>query len=857
MLCVFRSAAQFVQGVVSDATTGETLPTVHVYYVDDKSTVVQTDINGKYKIAFRKGKLIFSMMGFESQTVEVKASQRLNIKLRETASSLQEVTVTRKRTKYQRKNNPAVDMMRKVIEAKKATDLRQNDYLSYMKYEKMTFALNEFTEKVFQDDHFKHFPFLKEHVETCPETGKLILPLTIDEKASRIIYRKSPHEEKSIIVGQRSEGVTNLINTGEIVESMLADCFQDIDIYKNQVRMFQYPFTSPIADGAIGFYRYFIVDTTFVDKQKCFKLEFTPNNPQDFGFSGSLYVLADSTWRVKRAEIGIPSRSDVNFVEQMDVIQDFEPLPTGEQVVTNYKMIVQMKLASFIQKMQVERTVKYSQWDFAPIPDRTFKFKGDTKLEANAQMRDEEFWDEQRPTPLTKSESQMNEFMQRIQNIKGFKQIIWVGKAFIENFVETSINPEHPSKVDIGPINAMISQNFVEGLKLRASAQTTANLNPHWFGKGYVGYGFGDKRWKGLGEITYSINKKDYLPREFPKNNITASYFYDVIAPSDRFIQTDKDNVFTSLKWTTVDHMTYVQRMLLQWDREWENGMHLVTGFRRERAEGAGKLFFQKMNGTAMPRQDLMDSPDYMSKYITSSEFSAGFEYQPNAAWINTKQRRLKLNYDSPIMGVKHTTGVKGLFGGDCNYNLTEITFYKRFWMHSWGKFDCYLHAQCQWNQVPFTLLGFPVANLSYIMEDYTFNLIDNMEFITDRNATLLLSWDLNGKILNRIPLVRRLKWREYLGCNFYWGYLSDKNNPFLAKNQNDSRLYYFPGHYNADGTFDYNCQVMEAKRPYVELIVGIHNIFKLLHVEYVHRVNYIQPDTQKWGIRFMFRASF
>ena len=161
MLCVFRSAAQFVQGVVSDATTGETLPTVHVYYVDDKSTVVQTDINGKYKIAFRKGKLIFSMMGFESQTVEVKASQRLNIKLRETASSLQEVTVTRKRTKYQRKNNPAVDMMRKVIEAKKATDLRQNDYLSYMKYEKMTFALNEFTEKVFQDDHFKHFPFLK------------------------------------------------------------------------------------------------------------------------------------------------------------------------------------------------------------------------------------------------------------------------------------------------------------------------------------------------------------------------------------------------------------------------------------------------------------------------------------------------------------------------------------------------------------------------------------------------------------------------------------------------------------------------------------------------------------------------
>lgn len=862
-LSVLHAAAQFVQGVVSDAATGETLPTVHVYYQDDKSTVVQTDINGKYKIAFRKGKLSFSMMGFETQIVEVKASQKLNVKLHEKASSLQEVTVTKKRTKYQRKNNPAVDMMRKVIAAKKSTDLRQNDYLSYNKYEKMVFALNEFTEKVFQDDHFKHFPFLKEHVETCPETGKLILPLTIDEKSSRIIYRKDPHEEKTIVVGERSEGVTNLINTGEIVNGMLSDCFQDIDIYKDQVRLFQYPFNSPISDGAVGFYRYFIVDTTFVDKQKCYKIEYTPNNPQDFGFSGALYILADSTWRVKRAEIGIPSRSDVNFVEQMDVVQDFEPLPTGEQVVVNNKMLVQMKLASWIQKMQVERVVKYSQWDFAPIPDRTFKFKGDTKTEASAQMRDEEFWEEQRPSPLTKSEGQMSEFMDRIQNIKGFKQIVWVGKAFIENFVETSINPEHPSKVDIGPINTMFTQNFVEGFKLRASAQTTANLNPHLFLKGYAGYGFGDKRWKGLGEVTYAFNKKAYLPREFPKNNLTASYFFDVIAPSDRFIQTDKDNVFTSLKWTKVDHMTYVQRMQLQWDREWENGMHLITGFRRERAEGAGKLFFQRLNtatsnGQAgMPSQELMSDPAYTTKYITSSEFSAGFEYQPNAAWINTKQRRLKLNYDSPIMGVKHTVGVKGLVGGDYNCNLTEFTFYKRFWLHSWGKFDAYAHAQCQWNQVPFTMLGYPLANLSYIMEDYTFNLIDNMEFITDRNATLLLSWDLNGKILNRVPLLRELKWREYLGCNLYWGYLSPKNNPFLERNRDNSNLYYFPGHYNADGTFSYTSQVMDVKKPYVELIFGIHNIFKLLHVEYVHRMNYITPDTQRWGIRFMFRASF
>lgn len=873
VLATLQMAAQYVQGTITDET-GEPLPGAHVYYQADKRTLVTADIDGKYRIAFRKGALVFSMMGFDTKIVETKTAQKLNVKMKESLSSMKEVEITSKRRKYVRKNNPAVLLMQKVIEAKKASDLKQHDFYSYMKYEKMVTALNEFTPKVFEDDHFKRFPFLKEHVEVCPETRKLILPLIVDEKVSRIIYRKSSNTEKSIVVGQRSEGVNELLNTGDIMTTLLADCFTDVDIYQNDVRLLQYPFLSPISSsGAIRFYRYYLSDTLMVDKDKCFKVDFTPNNPQDFGFSGTLWVMADSTYRLKRAHLGIPKRSDVNFVEHMDIIQEFDSLPTGEQVVTNNKMIVQLKLASWIQKAQVERVVKYSGFDFSAIPERTFKFQGSTKVESSAQMRDEEFWEQQRPTPLTKSEGQMNTFMQRLQAIKGFKEVLWVAKAFIENFVETSIDPKHPSKVDIGPVNTMLTSNFVEGFKLRASAQTTANLNKHWFLKGYTGYGFGDHRWKGMGEVTYSISPKDYLPREFPKNNITAHFFYDVIAPSDRFIQTDKDNVFTSLKWTRLDHMSYVQRFQLQYDREWENGMHLVATARRERAEGAGELFFQPLHDASNTPAEItaevpapvtetdwkMPQRDYAGnrKYLTTTDLSLFFEYQPGASWINTKQRRLKTNFDSPIMGIGHTVGFKGLLGGEYDYNLTELTFYKRIWLRTWGKFDIYAKAQCQWNKVPFPLLCYPVTNLSYIMEDYTFNLIDNMEFITDRNATLRLSWDFNGRFFNRVPLLKKLKWREFLGCNMFWGYLSDKNNPFLRQNANDPRLFYFPGHFNHDGTFTYNSQLMEAKRPYVELIVGIHNIFKILHVEYVHRINYLKEDTQKWGIRFMFRTSF
>ena len=868
-LAVLRMAAQLITGTIVDKEFGEPMPGVHIYFMDDKSTMVVSDINGRYRIAARRGDLVFSIVGYDHYVVSIDEgrTQKIDVRLTETASALNEVEIVKKRQKYSRKNNPAVDMMLKVIAAKKSSDLRANDYLSYQKYEKMTLALNEFTEKVFEDDHFKHFPFLKEHVETCPETGKLILPLTVEEKVSRLIYRKDPKTEKTIVVGEHSEGVTDLINTGDIVNNMLADCFTDIDIYQEDVRLLQYPFISPISTKkAIGFYRYFIADTLFVDKQECFQVDFTPNNAQDFGFSGSLYILADSTWRLKKVHLNIPARSDVNFVEQMDIIQDFEPLPSGEQVVKDNKMIVQLKLASFIQKLQVERTVRYSGFDFTVIPDRTFKIRGDVKVEASSHMRDEEFWEEFRPTPLTQSEKQLDVFLDRIKKIKGMKYIIWIGKAFIENYVETSIDPDKPSKVDIGPVNTMVGSNFVEGFRLRASAQTTAALSKHWFFKGYGKYGFGDQRWKGMGEVTYSFNKKDHLPREYPCHNLTFTYTNDVTSPSDKFIPTDKDNVFFALKWTPVKHMSYFERYNLLLDWEWENGLRLTTQLRREWNEGAGALFYQTLNNHLTDDagqirinskgQTLPNPNAPMFHKIVFSEVTVGLEFQPGATYINTKQRRLPTNFDSPVMGLSHTTGIKGVLGSEYNYNFTEATLYKRFWLHSWGKIDCYAKAGIQWNKVPFPFLIMPAANLSYIMEMNSFNLISNMEFLNDRYASLLLSWDMNGKILNRIPFIKKLKWREFIGLNMLWGTLTDKNNPFLAQNQDDPTLMFFPGVYK-DNQFQYISHVMDSRRPYFEAIIGIHNIFKLFHVEYVHRLNYHYHDTKRWGIRFTFRVTF
>lgn len=846
----FNLCAQNITGTVTDEKTGAALPFVNVFY--DGGHGVQTDSAGHYSLPKKNGKLYFSLIGYVSKSFVIKEATRLDVALSVDNIELGVAVVKSKKTKYSRKNNPAVIMMQKVIAAKKKSDLSVHPYYSYNKYQKLTFALNEISDKVFEEGGLKKVPFLKEHVEVCPETGKKILPISVDETVTQLIYRKNPKSEKQIILGQRSNGINDLLSTGDILTTLIKDCFTDVDIYDDEVRLLQYPFHSPISTrSAISFYRYFIEDTVMIGKDKCFELSFTPNNPQDFGFSGTLYIMADSSYRVRKIEMGIPRHSDVNYVDNMMITQEFAQLPSGEQVLITDEMLVQLKIAKFIQRFQVKRLTEYSDYSLEPIPDKKFKFNGVVKKEPYAMMQDNDFWKNYRAEDLTKSESSMDALVKRLSNIKGFKAILFVGKAFIENFVETSVSPEHPSKVDIGPINTMITQNFVDGLRLRASAQTTANLNPHWFLKGYVAYGFKDERWKGMGEVTYSFNKKAYLPREFPVNNLTFTYSNDVMSPSDKFMPTDKDNVFTSFKWDKVDHMMYYENYRLFYDREWNNGLRFTTFFRRSKNTPTASLFYQPLNGTNVPDA----SGQNITNFVTS-EFNVGVKYQPGATWINTKQRRIAANNDAPIFALNHTVGIKNLFGGQYNYNYTEAEIYKRFWVGSWGKIDNDIRAGVQWNKVPFPLLIMPAANLSYIMEDNTFNLINNMEFLNDRFVSYMVSWDINGKILNRIPLIKKLKWREYIGCNVLWGMLSDKNNPYC--NPNDKNLFYFPGRFNSDGSYTAISHVMDKKVPYVEAIVGIHNIFKLLHIEYVRRLTYIdRPGTSKWGIRFMFRATF
>lgn len=837
------AGAQTITGVVVEESTGDTIPFPSVQYKKEK-IATSGNAYGRFSIKRLNGeKLTFSAVGYQELTILIgpNTPSEMKITLKTDTKQLKGVTVKTKRSKYSRKNNPAVELMKRVIAAKKRTDLANHDYYQFNKYQKITFAINDIKPTELENEKLKKKKWLINQIETCPYNNKLILPLSVDETVTRNIYRKDPKTEKSIIMGQSSSGVNDLIETGDILNNVLKDVFTDVDLYDDQIRLLQYPFTSPIGKDAISFYRFYIVDTVYVDRDKCFHLQFLPNNQQDFGFRGEIWILADSTLHVKRCNLTLPKKSDVNFVDNLQIIQEYTRLPEGDWALTTDDMFVEMSIAKFLTKAIVIRTTRMSDYAFDELPDKLFKGKTKVLHESNAMMRDEAFWDKYRSVELTKSESSMDAFINNLSQQKAFKYIIFGVRAFIENFVETG-SQNHPSKVDIGPINTMISSNFIDGVRTRISAQTTANLNPYWFLSGYYARGWDSRKNYYKGELTYSFNKKEYLPREFPKRTLTFTSTYDVCSPSDKFMHTDKDNVFTALKWTKVEKMMFYNRQQLSFEREEEWGFRTTISLKTEENEACGDLFFKPLSMVGM--EDAMIG---QGKFRTT-EARIELRYAPGETFINTKQRRLPVNLDAPVFTLSHTTGIKGFLGGDYDYNFTEASIYKRLWLNSWGKIDILAKGGIQWNKVPFPLLIMPAANLSYIISDETFNLINNMEFLNDRYASLDISWDLNGKIFNRIPLLKKLKWREWLGIKCLWGTLTDKNNPTLAANAGDGMLMEFP-----EGSY-----IMDSKRPYIELIAGIHNIFKIIHIQYVHRLNYNHlPTATKNGVRLMMRLTF
>ena len=370
---------QKITGVILDASTGDSLSLAGVSYKERKTSTI-ADLDGIFSIARINGAtLTFSCMGYKDETVNItKATpSRLTIKLKPDTKALQEVVVKAERKRYVRKDNPAVELMKRVIDAKKSTQLENHDFYQYTKYQKLSMSLNDYKVKELDSTDVGKVKWTQQ-AELSPYNNKMVVPISLDETVTKHVFRKDPRSEKDIIQGEQSSGLNQLIATGDIVNNTLKEVFQDVDIYDNYVRLLKFPFLSPIGSGATSFYRYYITDTVLVDRDSCYHLTFTPNNPQDIGFNGDLYILKDSTLHVKKCHLSIPKKSDVNFVSSLHIDQVYSQLPNEEWALTTDDMWAEMTLLG--KSVLVVRNTRLSDYDFEPLQKSLFRNKAKVAL---------------------------------------------------------------------------------------------------------------------------------------------------------------------------------------------------------------------------------------------------------------------------------------------------------------------------------------------------------------------------------------------------------------------------------------------------------------------------------------------
>lgn len=835
-VAVLSAVAQSIHGVVIDAVSLDTIVHANVTYADQR-TGTTTNEHGFFSLPRREGHVIkVSAMGYKPERLKINghtSTRTIIIRLTPSDTQLAEVLVSGKRKKgYSRKNNPAVDLMRRVIAAKRRTNLERHDFYQYDKYQKLTMAVNNLTPEELQGSMFATSPWLLNQVELCEYNNQFILPLSVDETATTHLYRRNPHDAKDIVRGQTTRGISKLLQTGDMVNTVAKDLFCDIDLYDDQISFLQKRFPSPIGATAISFYHFYIEDTVAVAGDSCIRLQFMPANNQDFGFRGELYVLNDSSLHVRRCVMQMPAGTGVNFVQSMRFEQEFERLNNGDWAQTTDNMVAELEITSLFQRAIVIRTTKLDNYSFAPIDDKLFRGRAATVYEPQAKTRDEAFWEQNRKAPLTRGEANMDNFIHQMSQTRRFKWVMVAVKALAENFVETAQSGH--SKVDIGPINTIISRNFVDGIRLRASARTTAKLSPHWFGEGYYAYGTKSKQHYYDGKLTYSFNKPQYQPKEFPIRTISLETNKDVESPSDKYLEHNKDNIFMAVKPQKAEQMYFYNRQTLHFNWETDYGLTTSMQLKAESNRPTGTLAFTRMDGTPVQR-------------IRTTELRVGLDFRPGQRYVNTKEHRIEVNFDAPQFTLRHTTGFQGFLGGQYRYNTTELTAYKRLWLGSWGRFDIRLMAGAAWNRAPYFMLCLPAVNTSLFEHQGSFNLMEDMEFVNDRYLQFNLAWDLEGKIFNRIPLLRKLKLREYVAFKGLWGHLTDKNNPTLPENRLRKDLWQLP-----EGTHVMN------NEPYLEAVFGIHNIFQMFEIDYVRRLTYTAyPGISKGGIRFGFNFVF
>lgn len=827
-------AQTVVIGTITDKETKDPIPFVNVIFKGTATGSV-SDTEGKYRIhaAEPYTQVQFSFIGYKTVTRTVKPGEtnEINIRLEPEATMLNEVEVTvdNRKEKYRNKNNPAVDLVREMIERKKQNRMENYQFVEYEEYEKLQMSLSNVSDKFKERKLFRKYKWLFDNVDTTSIEGKALLPIYLQETINDQYYRKSPEKKRTIRKAHQKVSFDDYVDN-QGLSTYLNYLYNDIDIYDNNITILTNQFLSPIADAAPTFYKFYITDTLKDVTPKLAELVFVPRNAGDFLFQGKLYVTLDSNYAVQKVDMTVNKNINLNWVRELYIQQDFERGEDDRYHVARSKMRADFGLSKDRGGIYGERLVSYKNFTINnPRQDSFYEAEEGAAASILDQQNSEAYWLSHRHDSLSHAESKVYQNIDSLQKMPSFRRTMDIATLLLAGYKSFGW-------WELGPVNTFYSFNPVEGFRLRVGGRTTTRFSERLYLETYGAYGFKDEKWKYYLGATYSFTGKSIW--QFPVKSLRVSFQRDTKIPGQELQFVQEDNFLLSFKRGVNDKWLYNDIWTVDYLNEFDNHFSYRLGFKNWKQAPAGGLYYQVRDGETT--RDIQE--------LTTSELSLELRWAPAEQFYQGKSYRIPIPNRYPIFTLRFIGGVKGLFNSQYNYQNVALNVYKRVYLSQFGYTDIVAEGGYIFGKVPFPLLAIHRANQTYSYQLQSYNLMNFLEFVSDKYISVNFDHYFNGFIFNKIPLLKKLKWREVATFKVLYGSIRNENNP-----QYNTSQFLFPVNNEGVAT-TYSLR----REPYMEASIGIANIFKLLRFDLVKRLSYYDhPEVAKWGIRGRFKFDF
>lgn len=818
---LFINAVLFGQTKVGGKVTdefNEPIAFANVIFKNSKEGVI-TDENGNFYFESKENYsvLVVSYVGFEKKEINLKPGLNTGLKIQlKSGTELKEVVIYTGKTS--KKNNPAIDILRKIWERRRKNGLKMFKQYEYDKYEKVEFDLNTIDSAFMKSKVFKGMEFIFDQIDTSSISGKTYLPIFINETLSEVYGDNEVKKTKEITKANKNSG----LGTGDGVNTFIKDLYADFDIYDNYLKFFDKDFVSPLSRTGINVYNYVLNDSMFIDNKWCYNIVYYPRRKNELTFKGDFWVN-DTTFAIKKINLEASKSANINWVKEIYIEQEYEVMNDSVFLLKRDYMMSDFSFSKKEESKGVygKRTTLARNHKFDIKKEDKF-YKEEVNFYDNAVFnKPDEYWEENRFEALNKNEAGIYKMLDTLKEVPRFKRIYNLASILGSGYIEIP-----KLKMDYGPIFSTFGYNDVEGQRLRAGGRTYFGSNDTWRLQGYTAYGFKDNKFKYGISGKWMVDKKNRIilsagnRRDVEQIGVSLTTSNDVLGrsfASSSFFSSGTNNKLTSVNLTTLGfEIEPVKNLTFQTNLSYRTLKSASNQF---------SLDYYTDNTQTTTKSE-----------IKQSEINLVAEYTPGRRTVGYGVERLEVDNNYARIFLSYSQGLKGVLDSDFDYQKLQFYYRQPVLVGGFGRLFTTLELGKTFGQVPLGLMGVIPGNQSYFIIDNTYNLLNYYDFVADQYASLHFEHHFNGRLFSRVPLLRKLNWREIVGIKGVYGTVSDENR-FI----------------NASGL------VYRAPEDiYWEYHAGIGNIFKVLRIDFAWRGSYLDiPDANKFTVKASFGFYF